>query len=1264
MDIKTKLLSVLITLLLVASIFSTAAVFSGSGTEEEKKMSSTDAQREDVDIGTPFPGIEKERDDEETGISVERQHDDELHSSGFVLQEDEAWSNATKSGNPFMNFYGSMGSAVGYEDLTGNGELELVTGSTDFNSDLTDPINQRSLRVWVYDEETEGLELVTEKIPEDLSTISAITTGPSGSGYIVTGGQDETEPPQEHADLRLWGYDGSSISLLDTQQWMDDGYNNTINSVAVTDIDSDGGLEVVTVGLNRFDEDEEKSEAQLTIWTIEDNSTLSLKVKEEWVENEKSGADALQIEDLAGDDANQIITGGWADEDNSEIIVWEWDGDGNITQIDSEIWTEGQSGIVAMDTADLTDDGKPEIITSGGNEQMDGTAAEIAVVSYDETGLEVLARERFFVNPEDFEGDTIGVSVDVVDGDLDGELDILVSGLTEGPHPGGTTFWGIMMACSYSNGELTKDAENYWLEDDETAVFDHIVADFMGDSHAEITQIGYKAWTSDDGTERESHARIWMWNYLTEANTYTLTIESTDGGTTDPSPGSHTYNEGENVTVKALPEDGWYFEEWTGDVPPGEEDQEEITITMDEDKSLTAHFEREFFFEVDIVEYDKQVVEGDPVSVDYTVENTGVEEDTQTIEFLVDGVVEESSDVTLGAGEIHDGNFTWQTEVGDAGEHNLTVASEDDQEEVTVNVMEEGIFSVMIIGYDQEVREGQEAAVDYSVVNTGEEEDTQVIEFTVDGALEDSKEVTLAGEEEHQDTFTWQTEEGDAGEHNLRVASEDDDDGVTVNVTALEDPFFEVEITSPAEGAEYTQGETVTVDHTVTNIGEEEDTQTIEFRVDGDLKDTAEVNLGPGEEHQGEFAWEADELDEHILSVETNNDQDEVTVMVVEDIIEYELSISLEGEGTTEPGPGVHTYEEGAEETVTALPDDGWGFSRWEGDVPEGEEGSEEITITMDSDKEVTAYFEEEGVHELTIESTEGGEVIEPGEGTFEYEEGETVELEAVPDEDYEFVEWMGDDAPIGDPTLNRTTITIEADHTITAEFQEEVAEYYNLTVDVEGEGMIYFEPEEEEYEEDTEVTIEAIPAEGYEFVEWRGDHEDTEEEITITMDSDKVITAYFAQKPSFEIEITSPEDGKEFEKGEEVDVIYEIENTGDLEGERDIEFYVDGELVETKESVSIEPDGTHDGYFTWEAEEEGDVELLVRSVSDEGTLESEASVNVAVADSISYWWIVLPLLAVVAVIAALLLIKRKRDEKEDTEGERQERKETPRDQL
>jgi len=81
----------------------------------------------------------------------------------------------------------------------------------------------------------------------------------------------------------------------------------------------------------------------------------------------------------------------------------------------------------------------------------------------------------------------------------------------------------------------------------------------------------------------------------------------------------------------------------------------------------------------------------------------------------------------------------------------------------------------------------------------------------------------------------------------------------------------------------------------------------------------------------------------------------------------------------------------------------------------------------------------------LIISSTEGGSVTEPGEGTSIYYGGTVVDLVATPDAGYHFVEWTGNVGTIADVNAAITTITINDDYTITANFALEIWDWYDL---------------------------------------------------------------------------------------------------------------------------------------------------------------------------------------------------------------------------
>jgi hypothetical protein len=77
-----------------------------------------------------------------------------------------------------------------------------------------------------------------------------------------------------------------------------------------------------------------------------------------------------------------------------------------------------------------------------------------------------------------------------------------------------------------------------------------------------------------------------------------------------------------------------------------------------------------------------------------------------------------------------------------------------------------------------------------------------------------------------------------------------------------------------------------------------------------------------------------------------------------------------------------------------------------------------------------------EGQYTLTISSSRAGYVNTPGEGTFVYDNGTVVELVANAVGDSSFVEWTGDVDTIANVKAVSTTITMNDDYSIRANFK------------------------------------------------------------------------------------------------------------------------------------------------------------------------------------------------------------------------------------
>jgi hypothetical protein len=167
-----------------------------------------------------------------------------------------------------------------------------------------------------------------------------------------------------------------------------------------------------------------------------------------------------------------------------------------------------------------------------------------------------------------------------------------------------------------------------------------------------------------------------------------------------------------------------------------------------------------------------------------------------------------------------------------------------------------------------------------------------------------------------------------------------------------------------------------------------------------------------------------------------------------------------------------------------------------------------------------TLSDEPPGTYHLTMSSTAGGLVTAPGEGIFAYCESDAVDLVAEAEEGYGFVNWTGDIATIAGVEDTTTTITMNDNYLVTANFEQIPLDQFDLTISstaggtvtAPGEGIFT-------YDRGTGVNIVGEAEEGYRFVNWTGDvdaiaHVDAAS-TNITMNSSYAITANFEEKPS-----------------------------------------------------------------------------------------------------------------------------------------------------
>jgi hypothetical protein len=152
----------------------------------------------------------------------------------------------------------------------------------------------------------------------------------------------------------------------------------------------------------------------------------------------------------------------------------------------------------------------------------------------------------------------------------------------------------------------------------------------------------------------------------------------------------------------------------------------------------------------------------------------------------------------------------------------------------------------------------------------------------------------------------------------------------------------------------------------------------------------------------------------------------------------YQLcTFSTAGGSVTTPGQGSFNYTAGTVVNLVATPATGYRFVNWTYTVGAtiANVNAASTTVTMNGNYSVQANFEEVPGYSLTISSTTGGNVTTPGEGMFTYDVGKVVNLVATPATGYKFVNWTGNVTAIANVNAATTTITMNGDYSITANF-------------------------------------------------------------------------------------------------------------------------------------------------------------------------------------------------------------------------------------
>jgi len=641
---------------------------------------------------------------------------------------------------------------------------------------------------------------------------------------------------------------------------------------------------------------------------------------------------------------------------------------------------------------------------------------------------------------------------------------------------------------------------------------------------------------------------------------YSLEIDSTSGGeVTEPGEGTFNYEEGEEVRLLAEPDPNYEFSIWRGDIGSIDDIYSRDTyIEMNGDYEITANFESDLdpaYFQVKIDDTNSPVGEGGTLEVEAIVRNTGDYSDSQSIRLYIDGDQKDSEEVTLGGGESESITLEWVTQDEDKGEYTAEVSSNDDSDTEPIEIKEahfdEPYFDVRIDApqEDEEFPDHEDITLVYTVENIGGETGEQTISFLIEDQEETTSTHELDPGEIEEDSFVWNPGEYTEGEHELKIESEDEEDSVDITINL--EAFFEVTITDPEDEEVLERGNNP-VGVEIENMGGKEDTQTIELLINNEQEATKTETLDPYSKTSSSvfFTWDAEE-DHSNLKVRSEDHYSWITIKVPDLEDPYFQVDIMEPEDGSVFAPGQKLDIEYTVENI-------------------GEE---------EDHQRITFYVDEEKREESDLISLDKNQMHRAS------------------------FSWTTQE-PLGERELS--VESNDENKKILIEIEEEEEEGHQLEIKTEGKGGTKPEEGTYEYENGTNVRVEAVEeVEDWYFEGWTEDCTGTDPECELTMDRDKEVTAHFTEekeRPKFETKIISPAEQDTITEGEELTIKYAVRNTGDAVGTQSIELKSDQYLIHSEE-YTLEPDQTRTSNLTVTLEK-GERQLTLESKDHEYILD------------------------------------------------------------
>ena len=504
-------------------------------------------------------------------------------------------------------------------------------------------------------------------------------------------------------------------------------------------------------------------------------------------------------------------------------------------------------------------------------------------------------------------------------------------------------------------------------------------------------------------------------------DSYALTVNVVGQGSVDLDPSDGPYLSGTAVELTAVADAGWTFSGWSGDLDGS---TNPASITMDGAKSVTATFTQDsYVLTVNVV--GQGSVDLDPAGGTYlsgtTVELTAVADAGWTFSGW--------------SGDL--GGSTNPESITMDGAKSVTATFTQDSYVLTVNVVGQGSVDLdpsggtYLSGTTVELTAVADTGWSFSGWSGDLGGSTNPESITMDGA----KSVTATFT---QDSYVLTVNVVGQGSVDLDPTGGTYLSGTTVELTAVADAGWTFSGWSGDLGGS-TNPESITMDEAKSVTATfAQDSYVLTVNVVG--QGSVELDPAGGTYLSGttveltavaDAGWTFSEWSGD-LGGSTNPESitmdgaKSVTATFTQD--SYVLTVNVVGQGSVDLDPAGGTYLSGTTVELTAVADAGWTFSGWSGDLG-GSTNPE--SITMDEAKSVTATFTQDLYTLSTAVIGDGSITLNPDGGV--YQSGSEVELTAVADAGWTFIEWSGDLTGSENPE----SITMDGNKSVTATFAD-----------------------------------------------------------------------------------------------------------------------------------------------------------------------------------------------------------------------------------